>query len=60
MPGNERLTTVNTPRDRIAEEVMAMAGNLLNHRRNFKTQVNVLPVMVERRSVRTLPVFQVV
>ena len=51
---------MNTPRDRIAEEVMAMAGNLLNHRRNFKTQVNVLPVMVERRSVRTLPVFQVV
>lgn len=60
MPGNERLTTVDTPRDRIAEEVMAMAGNLLNHRQNFKTQVNVLPVMVERRSVRKLPVFQVV
>lgn len=60
VPGIERLTTVDTPRSQIAQEVATMAYHILGHHEGFRTQVNVPPVMAVRKTVRQLPVRQVV
>lgn len=52
-PGIERLTTVDTPRDRIAEAVLEIAVNLVSGRKEFRTQIDVMPeLVVERDSVK--------
>lgn len=60
IPGGERLTTIDTPRCKMADAVMEMAANILAGRTGFEGQVNIMPELVERQTVKTLPVFNIV
>ncbi len=54
--GEEDLTTIDTPRDQIAEAVLEMASNLLSRRDGFKTQIDIMPELVERSTVENTAV----
>lgn len=60
VPGIERLTAVDTPHHRIAQEVAEMANHILARHEGFRTQVDVPPVVIVRGTVRRLPVRQAV
>ena len=60
-PGIERLTTIDTPRDQIVEAVMSMVTSLVNHSGELREfQVDVMPKLVERKTVKALQVPQLV
>ena len=43
----------------MADAVMEMAANILAGRTGFEGQVNIMPELVERQTVKTLPVFNI-
>lgn len=54
-PGINRLTTVDSPRDRIADEVIKMALELLTCEKEYRTQIDVMPeLVIERNSVKKI------
>ena len=60
-PGIERLTTIDTPRDQIVEAVMGMATSLVSHSGELREfQVDVMPKLVERQTVKELMIPQLV
>lgn len=56
MPGMEEIATIDTSKRKLAEAVMEMAANIFSGRTGFETQINIMPELVERRSLRPLPV----
>ena len=56
MPGMEEIATIATSKRKLAEAVMEMAANVLAGKTGFETQINIMPEVVDRRSLRPLPV----
>lgn len=54
MPGMEELATIDTSKRKIAEAVMEMAANILSGKSGFETQINIMPELMERRSLHPL------
>ena len=60
-PGIERLTTIDTPSSQIADEVIRMATRLANHSEESREyQVDIIPKLVERKTVASIAIRQVV
>ena len=60
-PGIERLTTIDTPSSQIADEVIRMATRLANHSEESREyQVDIIPKLVERKTVAPIAIRQVV
>lgn len=59
-PGTERLTTIDTPRRSIASSVMRVASSLLSRNDEIESQINIMPELIERETVKKLPALQAI